>query len=219
MASIKYYPASRVKTNLKTTGNLYRLNGKPYKGSYYVTFDGRAYTGANPATGPNELLIPADADRAIGSSQLFDRTSKFAAYYGETIGFRENRQIVKAEQSTELKQLVSYNAQPLESDYTTGYFTRYFAKRVNMNSYIIEISYNDWTTIINGNDPFYEAYEAIDLFWQIKGPRHDRRVSQYQIIGGVYDTNKRVVEGKAKGFNGLIAYIGDDYTKFARIVE
>jgi hypothetical protein len=42
-------------------------------------------------------------------------------------------------------------------------------------------------------------------------------VSQYQIKGGVYDTNKRVTEQKALTFRGLIEFIGGEYTKFAKI--
>jgi hypothetical protein len=57
------------------------------------------------------------------------------------------------------------------------------------------------------------------MFWQLTGPKNDKRVSQYQIIGGVYDTNKRVTEGKAKGFIGIVEFIGGDYTKFAKLTE
>ena len=86
-----------------------------------------------------------------------------------------------------------------------------------MSSYIMEISYTDWATIKSKED--YEDYQTIELFWQLTGPLNDKRISQYQIKGGVYDTNKRITEGKAKGFNGLVDYIGGDYTKYARITE
>jgi hypothetical protein len=107
----------------------------------------------------------------------------------------------------------------IESYYQTGYFTRYFAKKVNMNSYIMEISEDDWTNITNNEDLTYEDYEVMEMFWQLVGPKNDQRVSQYQVNAGVYDTNKRVTEGKAKSFNGLVEYIGGDYTKYARITE
>jgi len=61
------------------------------------------------------------------------------------------------------------------------------------------------------------GYEYTTLLWQLTGPLHNTRVSQYQVKGGVYDTNKRVTEARAIGFVGLIAFIGGDYTKFARI--
>jgi hypothetical protein len=57
------------------------------------------------------------------------------------------------------------------------------------------------------------------MLWQLTGPLNDTRISQYQIQGGVFDTNKRVTEAKQKGFNGIIDFIGGDYTKFAKITS
>ncbi len=61
------------------------------------------------------------------------------------------------------------------------------------------------------------AYETADILWQLTGPLNNKRISQYQVQGGVYDTNKRVTEAEAKTFRGLVEFIGGDYTKFARI--
>ena len=57
------------------------------------------------------------------------------------------------------------------------------------------------------------------MLWQLTGPLHDTRVSQYQVQGGVYDTNKRVTEAKQVGFRGIIEFIGGDYVKFAQITS
>jgi hypothetical protein len=61
------------------------------------------------------------------------------------------------------------------------------------------------------------VYESTSILWQLTGPLKDTRISQYQIKGGVYDTNKRVTEQKALTFRGLIEFIGGEYTKFAKI--
>ena len=211
--SIRYYPTSRIKTGLKTAGNQYLLNGKPYKGDYYLTYKGEAYTGKNPTTGPNELLTIIGSDNPLGTAAR--QTTRAAAVRGGNSGIgvvydKEKRQ-------TSLQQLVPYYPFPLENDYTRGYFTRYFAKKVNTSGYIIEISYDQYVDTIEENDPAFEDYEAVDMFWQLKGPLNDQRLSQYEIKGGVYDTNKRITENTAKGFNGLIEFIGGDYTKYARI--
>jgi hypothetical protein len=55
------------------------------------------------------------------------------------------------------------------------------------------------------------------MLWQLTGPLNDTRISQYQIKGGVFNTNKRVTEAKQKSFRGIIEFIGGDYIKFARI--
>jgi len=213
MASIKYYPLSRVRTGLNTSGNQYRLNGQPYRGPYYLTYKGEAYTGKNPAVGPNELLQPINLVSQVGVGNIQNRRSRLAVETLPTTRAAINTIAFQPE----LKQLVPYYPVVLESEYTQGHFTRYFAKKVNTNSYILEISYEDYINIAEDNK--YEDYEATDLFWQLTGPLTDKRVSQYQIIGGVATTNERIVTTKAKSFNGLVEFIGGNYTKFARITE
>jgi hypothetical protein len=203
----RYYPLSRVRTGLRTSGNQFLLNDRPYTGPYYLTYKGEAYSGTNPATGPNELLTVRPLDEIQGAR------SRNRVLGGATT--RESRQAAGRTQL--LKQVVPFYPFPLEADYQRGYFTRYFAKKVNMNSYLIEISFDQYVDITEENDPAFEDYLAVDMFWQLKGPRNDTRVSQYEIRAGVYDTNKRVTENTAKGFRGLVEYIADDYTKFARI--
>ena len=216
MSALRYYPLSRVQTGLNTNGNMFTLDGKPYKGAYYLTYDGKAFSGPNPACGGNELLTPIDQiDPAEGVSRKLGRN--------RTAALNQNIQDAFVNKPTVgaggLKQLVPYYPVVLEDDYTRKHFTRYFAKKVNVRGYIMEISYQNWAVMVNDEDPTFEDYEVIDMLWQLVGPRNDQRVSQYQINAGVYDTNKRITEGKAKGFNGLVEYIGGDYTKYARITE
>lgn len=201
--AVRYYPASRIKTGLKTGGNQYLLNGKPYKGVYYLTYKGEAYTGQNPMTGPNELLTQIGSDNA----RIIRATAK------STTGIMGDR----GESINALQQLIPYYPKPLESDYLRGYFTRYFAKKANSNSNLIEISYDQYITAQEENNPAFEDYLTISTLWQLTGPLNDERISQFEIRGGVYDTNKRVTENTAKGFRGLVEYIGGNYTKLARI--
>jgi len=117
-----------------------------------------------------------------------------------------------------LVELNSYNPFPISDDYAKGYFIRYFAKNPSGPGFIIEISQEDWSLIQNNQiGDNVVGYETTDMLWQLTGPLHDTRISQYQIQGGVYDTNKRVTEAKQKGLNGIVSYIGGDYTKFAKI--
>lgn len=210
--SLKYYPLTRIKPNLYTRGGQFtNPDGTPYVGRYYLLYNGEAYAGINPVVGSNQLLTPVqEAPSPATRSALSDpRSQTYAAV-------RTNRQ--RTQSDAELGELVPYYPVPLESDYERGYFTRYFAKAASGPGYVIEISQTDWADISEGNTAqTLLAYEAISMLWQLTGPLNDTRVSQYQVKGGVYDTNKRVTEAKAKGFVGLVAFIGGDYTKFARI--
>lgn len=211
--ALKYYPLSRVQTGLNTNGNMFTLDGKPYRGAYYLTYDGKAFTGPNPVCGGNELLIPI-ADTT--TNQVSRRLGR-----NKTATLNQNIQDAFTNKPTTdaggLKQLVPYYPVVLEEDYTRKHFTRYFAKKVNLKGYIMEISYQNWAVITNRDNLAFEDYEVMDMLWQLVGPKNDQRVSQYQINAGVYDTNKRITENKAKSFNGLIEFIGGDYTKYARI--
>ena len=82
----------------------------------------------------------------------------------------------------------------------------------------MEISQMDYSQLQNGNvSPTVLGYESTSMLWQLTGPLKNTRKSQYEIQGGVYDTNKRVTEVKQKGFNGIVEFIGGEYTKFAKI--
>jgi len=209
---IKYYPLTRIKPNLYTRGDEYRQpDGKSYVGRYYLTFDGKAYTGINPVLGTNQLLT--QIAKQNGAPVITSvNTSQYA------VAQSQNTQTTLPTSDTELTELASYFPLPVSEDYARGYFTRYFAKNVSGPGYVIEISQADWSKLQNGNiSPTMLGYEYTTLLWQLTGPLHNTRVSQYQVKGGVYDTNKRVTEARAIGFVGLIAFIGGDYTKFARI--
>lgn len=208
---IKYYPSTRIKTNLYTRGGEFLLpDDRPYAGRYYLTFDNKAYTGVNPILGTNLLL------KRIPQDQLVLAETPSLSYDYNVGTQRTQRDSSSSE--TELQTLKPYFPVPLESDYARGYFTRYFAKQLTGPGYIFEISKTDWAGSKNGiTSESLLAYEVTDLFWQLTGPLNNKRVSQYQVQGGVFDTNKRVTEAKETSFRGIISYIGGDYTKFARI--
>jgi len=209
---IRYYPSTRIRTNLYTRGDEYRLpDGKSYVGRYYVTYDDRAFTGINPVLGDN---IPLVAVPPV-PLPLQNDPAPSQEYFASTT---QNTEINLNSSETELTPLKPYYPVPVDSDYARGYFTRYFAKTVSGPGYIIEISQIDFANLKNNTLPAgVLGYEFVDMLWQLTGPLKDTRISQYQIKGGVFDTNRRVTEAKNRVFNGLLDYIGGDYTKFARI--
>ena len=63
---LKYYPLTRIIPNKYTRGNEFLLpNGTPYTGRYYLTYDNKAFSGATPVVGQNELLTPIEKANVI----------------------------------------------------------------------------------------------------------------------------------------------------------
>lgn len=211
---IRYFPSSRIKPNLYTRGDEYLLpTGEVYRGKYYLTYGGEAYTGINPVLGTNILLIRKQSeDPSVYAREAANRGVNIV-----NIGKADKYTAVDTSDQL-LTELVPYNPFPISDDYSRGYFTRYFAKTVTGPGYVLEISPADYAKIENGQiTDNVLGYESTSMIWQLTGPLNDTRISQYQIKGGVFTTNKRVTEGKAAGFIGLLNFIGGDYTKFARI--
>ena len=214
---VKYYPLTRIKPNLYTRGDTYVLsNGKPYTGKYYLTYDGKVFTGSNPIVGTNQELFTAERPVSIESPISVNQSQQYTAAKLQNNVTQQS--LNKATNNQQLKELQPYYPVVVVSDYQVGSFIRYFAKNISGPGYIFEISQGDYANIQNGLSPIdFRTYETTSMLWQLTGPLKDTRVSQYQIKGGVYDTNKRVTEQKALTFRGLIEFIGGEYTKFTKI--
>lgn len=203
---LRYYPASKVITNLNTSGTQYLLNGKPYSGKYYITFDGKAFSGPSPQVGPSNPLKLIKINSGFSNLELKinKNTNNITETGPNTIG----RPGLKP---------VSYYPQPIESDYKRGYLIRYFTKKEN-ETIIIEISEQEYNQIVNGTAPYdIRLYQTTKILWKITGPLNSQRQSQYNVIPGIIDTNKRLTETANKTFLGIVDFIGGEYTKFSKL--
>ena len=82
---------------------------------------------------------------------------------------------------------------------------------------MIEVSPQEYTSFINGTVQYdVSFYQMIEILWKITGPLNTQRLSQYDIRAGIIDTNKRLTEAAEPNFVGIVAFIGGDYTKFAK---
>jgi len=209
---VRYYPAFKIIPNQITKGGEFYLNGKSYVGLYYITYDGKVFTGANPALGPNEPLqnsAPFD-DSNIGLYELSKVSNNTPGFINQMI---KSTNLV----SSGTKSLVSYFPNPIQSDYDLGYILRYFGKQVNNNGYVKEISPQQYQDIISAN-PSYDIsmLQVAQIAWKLTGPLNSIRISQYDVRAGIIDTNKRLVEATNVNLFGLIDFIGGNYSKFSK---
>lgn len=214
--ALRYYPLSKIKANQQTNGNDYYLNGRPYVGKYYTTYDGKAFTGANPVVGTNKKLDKiSDAPKTYNSEVLKlpnSAQSRLAENTKTNIPIQTNVQL-KGEPTP-------YHLKLIEDDYKKGYIIRYFTKKVNSPGYVIEISPFEYAMIKNGTTPYDVSFwQILEIFWKLTGPLNQKRISEYNIRAGIIDTNKRLVENANKTFLGIKEFIAEDYSKFSRPTE
>jgi len=207
--SLRYYPSFRIKPNLNTTGKQFLLNGKPYVGKYYETYDGKFFSGPNPTLGPNDQLTPFENYPNTPGLGLTGLSQSAKSRLATT---------TKAKTSyTDPTEPTSYQPKPLESDYSRGYFSRYFVKKTNETGYIKEISEAEYLSIKDGTATYDVSFYQIEkIMWKLTGPSNTVRLSQYDIRAGIIDTNKRLVETTDARFLGLKTYIGEEYAKYSR---
>lgn len=218
---IKYYPPSKIIENQNTTGNDYSLNGSPYSGKYYLTFDGKAYTGANPIIGKNDPLEPIVKYKnapILNSGKLPTALINSIAAATPT-----DKRITNPPPTTTTVSTIyaggpiPYYPYPIEEDYDKGYIIRYFSKRKNNSGYIVEISESEYNSIQNGTALYdISMYLTGKIFWKLTGPLNSIRISQYDTRAGIIDTNKRLVENLDKTMLGMVEFIGEDYSKYSR---
>lgn len=213
---MKYYPSNRVKTNQKTSGNELLLGGVSYKGSYYQTYEGRYYTGANPIQGPSIELFPV-VEETVQDLKSLKSTTNFPDNNDPVTQEYSSVITAKGKQPANYQIPQSYHPQPTEDDYARRSFTRYFAKKRGQAGFVIEIDQTTYDALKAADTAYdYINYECISTLWQLAGPLRDDRTNKQYKIAGIVDTNERLINAKEPTFIGLKAFIGGEYAKFAK---
>lgn len=206
---LRYYPSSKILANQNTNGFEYQIDGIPYRGKYYKTYDGKVFSGPNPQVGPSKPLKPIKIYSGFPTSKIRPNEDI------DNIAARE-----RIDPNTIARPRLkptSYYPKPIESDYKRGYLIRYFTKKEN-ETIIIEISEQEYNQIVNGTTPYdIRLYQTTKILWKITGPLNSQRQSQYNVIPGIIDTNKRLTESANKTFLGIVDFIGGDYAKFSKL--
>jgi hypothetical protein len=214
--AIRYYPLSKIKADQNSNGQEYSLNGQPYTGKYYTTFDGKAFTGANPIVGSNQLLQKIPVPTKAFNSDVLNLPNDAKSRLENTT----KSNIVSLTENQLKDQPTPYHLKLIEDDYKKGYIIRYFTKKVNSPGYVIEISPFEYAMIQNGTVPYDVSFwQILEIFWKLTGPLNRKVVSEYNIRAGIIDTNKRLIENANKTFLGIKEFIGEDYAKYSKPTE
>jgi hypothetical protein len=207
-----YYPKSQIKTNLLTRGGEFIIasSGQDYKGYYYMTSNGQAYSGKTPNDTPTQLLqtisqvsslsaVASDAEPGIGGSISSD-ISIFSLPFNYVI----STNLDTSKSPTTPKQ--SYPV-VTENDYKLGEFQRYFIKKSN-EPIFLEISLEDYRKYVNQDrSVMFELYIPFQINWALTGEKEQ-----------VYQTNQNIVAKTERDQNlpGFTQYFRDRFTQFYR---
>ena len=203
---MRYYPKSRIIENQKAlNGQFTTIDGKPYIGLYYITFDGKSFTGENPISSNSKLLIPITPTIDLNPQLSHDANS---------INYR----ILNLNAPPTLINPVSFTPIPTEEDYKNGKITRYIARRRNGTQFkIIEIDKQSHEDLVNLRGGANSAlWKSVAIFWQISGPLNNVKLNNITTRAGIIDTNQRILDNTEKNFIGIKQYLSD-LKQFARV--
>lgn len=201
-----YYPKNKVSPSQYTRGNEYVFtsSGKDYIGYYYKAFDGKYFTGQTPSYDDFEL-VPKSVNSPGSDDYLFVRSK------ANRIINILNPDLKSLPQTILPKPSVVF---PTDEDYTNGFFTRYFTKRINTNPItIFEISQQTYNDLFNKSPKYnFALYEVTRLPWQLTG-QLETTTSNGIITRGVRQINIETVQQANLIFMGIDQYL-TDYTEF-----
>jgi|TARA_B110000240_G_scaffold1064_1_gene1189 hypothetical protein len=168
-----YYPKSQIKTNLFTNGDeyVYYNTNNEYSGSYFITGNGKVFTGKNPNNKPNDPLS-AISENLNGFQQLSSEQEDLpisynvindSYYWAKGISTTINNPVP----SPPIQILPS----PTTKEYEIGEIQRYFTSKINEIKYV-EINEAQFTSFKNNESNVQSSlYSTFQLPWVITGNR------------------------------------------------
>lgn len=215
-----YYPKSQIKSNLYTNGEEYVIESTntPYKGYYYLTSTGVAFTGKTPDDRPNQRLLkiepllstktsPFPPDSVVTFSFTDNPNStneSFPLNYGSTLDYAASKNINIY--NPPVKFIPYYSpTTPTQQDYQNGEFRRYFCKKTNQIQYT-EINQEQYDKLV-AQDPQieYSLYQPFFINWQLTGNKDQVAQTNRNSTGLISVTQKLPM---------LDVYLRRDWTKY-----
>jgi len=152
-----YLPKSKVNIKEASSGEfVYRKGKKPFKGKYLELSNGKYYAGTNVINLGDELVKAKEdpSNNRIGNS--FD-SQKYSLLKKKKKKFLQNTKRVPISKPT-----------PTEEDYDRGYYTRFFAKRINQSESYIEINSDTFQKLQEKTDYDHHLYVVGTITWALK---------------------------------------------------
>ena len=201
-----YIPKSQIKDNLFTPGGewFYVSNNSPYTGFYYQLANGKAYTGKDQNTPPNEEIYEYTISEPYIPGEVQPDIVQFNDLWDTN-----DLQIYGRLKSTDYGLLRAIppltKTIPTSEDYENYTFKRYFVVKVNEIVYT-EISLEVYNQI-NSQNPvwMWENYIPFTLTWTLKGN-----------IDSVFKSNNGMIFLAEKDIKrkGLDIYLNKNYLQY-----
>lgn len=202
-----YYPPNQIRPNLYANAGefVFTLTNLPFSGSYHQLSNGKYYSGALHFDDSQEITqnstVGGNQDPAIENSGTLPLVVEV-----NSIVPNNNTYSRLTNQNTAPKELpVNLQNLPTEQDYQIGEFTRYFAKKINQDSYI-EFDKTTYDRLIS-KDPsiYYEQYITFKMPWRLIGNKEQ-----------VYKVNRNitVLISQQLQLPRFGKYLKDDYLKY-----
>ena len=203
-----YYPPNQIKPNLfANIGEfIFTSNQTPFSGSYHQLSNGKYYSGALHSNDSKEItqnaIAEGNQDAAIENSGVLPQVVEIISF---TPINNQYSRITNSKIDVVKELPVNVLNLPTTEDYKIGEFTRYFAKKINEDSYI-EFTKEVYGKLISKNPSiYYEQYIAFKLPWRLVGDKDK-----------VYSTNKNITDLNIQKLNlfRFGAYLKFNYLKY-----
>jgi hypothetical protein len=202
-----YYPPNQIRPNLTANSGefIYASNNSPFSGSYHQLSNGRYYTGVLHENNSLEILLTSPLESSLDLAVINAGTLPLVVEVN-SLTPNNNTYSRLTNQDTAPKELpVNLQNLPTEQDYQIGEFTRYFAKKINQDSYL-EFTKELYDRLAS-KDPsiYYEQYIAFKMPWRLIGNKEQ-----------VYKINRNLTVLTSQQFQlpKFGRYLKDDYLKY-----
>tara|TARA_R110001592_G_scaffold253100_1_gene515966 strand:- start:6 stop:842 length:837 start_codon:yes stop_codon:yes gene_type:complete len=164
-----YIPESKI-NKLNTPGGefIIKSTNQGYVGDYIELSNGKFYVGSDPKQLNEELIIPPSTNRLGNNrnarlySNLKPQTTKF---------------------QTQVKSIYPSKSLPTDKDYTRGYYTRYFARKVNELRGYMEVDVDIFNSISQRKKTYdFNLYEVGSFTWNLKNGTTSSNFTNLQIL-------------------------------------
>jgi hypothetical protein len=195
-----YIPKGKIDPQvLYTEGNewYYSTIRTPYIGYYHLDTYGRAWTGKTHTD--QSILLQKSP---VNSTPIPESVNTYSFTSNEYSSILSKNQL---NQSYLTDIPVPDSLPPTQSDYNTGYYTRYILQlKLSSQSFFIEVNKNTYYSFQNSSQNVF--FKFIELPWKLTGPLYDNPTTG---VKGVVDSNTRSIKTTSQSNPDIEKYFTD----------